>query len=117
MQGYGGVISFNLDGDTVSASRFINNMQTAFITPSLGGVETLITQPATTSHYHLDPQTRKRAGISDELIRLSVGLEDVAISSQIWTMPSLQFKNLNRSITSLYTSSDYGCLRRWMNST
>jgi cystathionine beta-lyase/cystathionine gamma-synthase len=42
MQGYGGVISFELDGDPVSASRFIDNMQTAFITPSLGGVETLI---------------------------------------------------------------------------
>jgi cystathionine beta-lyase/cystathionine gamma-synthase len=40
-------------------------------------VETLITQPSTTSHYHLDPEERKNAGISDELIRLSVGLEDL----------------------------------------
>jgi cystathionine beta-lyase/cystathionine gamma-synthase len=77
MQGYGGVISFELKGDSAAASRFVDNMTTAFITPSLGGVETLITQPSTTSHYHLDPQERKNAGISDELIRLSVGLEDV----------------------------------------
>lgn len=76
MQGYGGVISFELKGDFVAASRFVDNMKAAFITPSLGGVETLITQPSTTSHYHLDPQERKNAGISDELIRLSVGLED-----------------------------------------
>lgn len=76
MQGYGGVISFELKGDYAAASRFVDNMKAAFITPSLGGVETLITQPSTTSHYHLDPQERKNAGISDELIRLSVGLED-----------------------------------------
>lgn len=76
MQGYGGVISFELKGDYAAASRFVDNMKTAFITPSLGGVETLITQPSTTSHYHLDSQERKNAGISDELIRLSVGLED-----------------------------------------
>ncbi len=77
MQGYGGVISFELKGDYAAASRFVDNMKTAFITPSLGGVETLITQPSTTSHYHLDSQERENAGISDELIRLSVGLEDV----------------------------------------
>jgi cystathionine beta-lyase/cystathionine gamma-synthase len=77
MQGYGGVISFELKGDYAAASRFVDNMKAAFITPSLGGVETLITQPSTTSHYHLDSQERKNAGISDELIRLSVGLEDV----------------------------------------
>jgi cystathionine beta-lyase/cystathionine gamma-synthase len=76
MLGYGGVISFELKGDYTAASRFVDNMKAAFITPSLGGVETLITQPSTTSHYHLDPQERKNAGISDELIRLSVGLED-----------------------------------------
>jgi cystathionine beta-lyase/cystathionine gamma-synthase len=76
MQGYGGVISFELKGDYAAASRFVDNMKAAFITPSLGGVETLITQPSTTSHYHLDSQERKNAGISDELIRLSVGLED-----------------------------------------
>jgi cystathionine beta-lyase/cystathionine gamma-synthase len=76
MQGYGGVISFELKGDYAAASRFVDNMKAAFITPSLGGVETLITQPSTTSHYHLDPQERKNAGISDELIRLSIGLED-----------------------------------------
>ena len=77
MQGYGGVISFELKGDYAAASRFVDNMKAAFITPSLGGVETLITQPSTTSHYHLDSQERENAGISDELIRLSVGLEDV----------------------------------------
>ena len=45
------------------------------IAPSLGGMETLLTRPATTSHSGLDPEERRRLGISDSLIRLSVGIE------------------------------------------
>jgi cystathionine beta-lyase/cystathionine gamma-synthase len=45
------------------------------IAPSLGGIETLLTRPATTSHSGLDPEERRRLGISDSLIRLSVGIE------------------------------------------
>jgi cystathionine beta-lyase/cystathionine gamma-synthase len=77
MKGFGGVVSFEVEGDLEVATRFVDTVQMAYITPSLGGVETLITQPATTSHYRMAKQDRLKAGITDELIRLSLGIEDV----------------------------------------
>jgi cystathionine beta-lyase/cystathionine gamma-synthase len=58
-----------------TADAFIERTHLPISAPSLGGVETLITRPATTSHSGLSPTERKAAGISDRLIRLSVGLE------------------------------------------
>ncbi|MFQ6075431.1 MAG: trans-sulfuration enzyme family protein [Candidatus Bathyarchaeia archaeon] len=76
MRGYGGVVSFEIEADLETAIRFVDSVKMAFITPSLGGAETLITQPATTSHYRVAKEERLKAGITDELIRLSVGIED-----------------------------------------
>ena len=73
--GYGGVVSFELAGGVDAADRFIARTTLPISAPSLGGVETLITRPATTSHAGLAPEVRRRLGISDRLIRLSVGLE------------------------------------------
>jgi len=75
LSGYGGVLSFELAGGVDAADHFIARTTLPISAPSLGGVETLITRPATTSHAGLAPEVRRRLGISDRLIRLSVGLE------------------------------------------
>lgn len=73
--GFSGMISFELHGGAEAADRFMQRTTLPIIAPSLGGVETLITRPAVTSHRGLSPQERQRLGISDGLIRVSVGLE------------------------------------------
>lgn len=74
--GYGGVLSFELkNGDARAADKLIGSTRLPICAPSLGGVETLITRPATTSHSGLSKAERKQAGITDGLIRLSVGIE------------------------------------------
>jgi cystathionine beta-lyase/cystathionine gamma-synthase len=74
-RGFGGVLSFELEGAVAAAERFISRTKLAICAPSLGGCETLVTRPATTSHAGLDPAERRQLGISDSLIRVSVGLE------------------------------------------
>ena len=73
--GFGGVLSFELIGDTADADAFIKKTTLPIVAPSLGGVETLITRPTITSHAGMSAEDRKRLGISDKLIRLSVGIE------------------------------------------
>jgi cystathionine beta-lyase/cystathionine gamma-synthase len=73
--GFGGVLSFELEGGVAAADRFIAHASIPISAPSLGGVETLVTRPATTSHSGMTPRERAQAGISDGLVRLSVGLE------------------------------------------
>jgi len=73
--GFGAMLSFEIDGDVDQADQFINHLQYAIRAPSLGGVETLVTRPVTTSHALMDKAERKVAGISDTLIRYSVGIE------------------------------------------
>ena len=77
-EGFGGVMSFELTGGVQEAQRFIGRTTLATSAPSLGGVETLITRPATTSHSGIPAEDRQRLGISDRLIRLSVGIEATA---------------------------------------
>ncbi len=76
MSGFGGVISFEVEADGPTTSRFIDACCIPRIGPSLGGVESLIEQPALISYYDTDPEVRQGLGISDELVRLSVGIED-----------------------------------------
>jgi cystathionine beta-lyase/cystathionine gamma-synthase len=73
--GFGGVLSFELEGGVGAAERFIAGASIPISAPSLGGVETLITRPASTSHSGMSAAQRAAAGIGDGLIRLSVGLE------------------------------------------
>ena len=73
--GFGAMLSFEIDGGVDQADQFINHLQYAISAPSLGGVETLVTRPVTTSHALMDQAERKIAGISDRLIRYSVGIE------------------------------------------
>ena len=74
-EGFGGVLSFELKGGVDKARRFIENVKLPAVAPSLGGVETLITRPVTTSHSGMSVEDRNRLGISDRLIRLAVGIE------------------------------------------
>jgi len=73
--GFGGVLSFELKGGTEKAQQLMQRMTLPIIAPSLGGVETLITRPVTTSHSGMSREDRTRLGISDRLIRFSVGIE------------------------------------------
>jgi cystathionine beta-lyase/cystathionine gamma-synthase len=74
--GFSGMLSFELKGGGVEAAeRFIQHTTLPIVAPSLGGVEMLITRPATTSHSGMSPEDRQKLGISDGLIRLSVGIE------------------------------------------
>jgi len=73
--GFGGMLSFELKGGVEAAESFMKAVALPIIAPSLGGVETLMTRPATTSHLGMSPEDRKRIGIADGLIRLSVGIE------------------------------------------
>ncbi len=73
--GFGGVLSFELAGGVEAAESFIANATIPISAPSLGGVETLMTRPATTSHAGMSAADRAAAGIADGLVRLSIGLE------------------------------------------
>jgi cystathionine beta-lyase/cystathionine gamma-synthase len=74
---WSGMLSFEIAGDVSAADAFLARLQLAVVAPSLGGCETLVTRPATTSHAGLDPEARRKKGITDGLIRVSVGLEAV----------------------------------------
>jgi O-succinylhomoserine sulfhydrylase len=76
--GSGGVLSFEITGGKAGAWKVIDATQLLSITANLGDVKTTITHPATTTHGRLTDEERTRAGISDGLIRISVGLENIA---------------------------------------
>lgn len=78
MQGFGGMLSIEIKGDKAAATRVADRLRLFTLAPSLGGAESLVTQPCTTTHHGLPPEERARRGISDALLRLSVGLEDAA---------------------------------------
>jgi cystathionine beta-lyase/cystathionine gamma-synthase len=73
--GMGGMLSFELDGGIEAADAVLRGLTLPVVAPSLGGVETLVTRPAATSHRGMTPDARESAGISDALIRVSVGIE------------------------------------------
>jgi cystathionine beta-lyase/cystathionine gamma-synthase len=73
--GFSGVLSFEIKGGVDAAERFMQRARLPIIAPSLGGVETLMTRPSTTSHSGMTPEDRARLGITDSLIRVSVGIE------------------------------------------
>ncbi len=73
---FGAMVSFELVGDDSDVRRFIENIEHFSLAESLGGVESLVAHPATMTHAAMDPEARRRAGISDTLLRLSVGIED-----------------------------------------
>ena len=76
MNGFGGMISFEVT-DKINSEDFVSDLKIISPTMSLAGVESSITSPSKTSHKKVDPQIRKKLGISDNLLRFSVGIEDI----------------------------------------
>jgi cystathionine gamma-synthase/cystathionine gamma-lyase/cystathionine beta-lyase len=76
LSGYGGMLSLRLHGGDPAAIALLDAVRLPYVAPSLGGVESLITRPATTSHADMSPADRDRLGITSDLIRISVGIED-----------------------------------------
>ena len=76
MKGYGGMVSFEVGRRMEDAERFIRKLKIPKVAASLGSVESLVTIPAQTSHRQMSPAERRGRGISDCLVRLSVGVED-----------------------------------------
>lgn len=76
MRGFGGVVSFEVDGTLEQTSAFIDALHLPYIAPSLGGVESLVEQPALMSYYEMAPEERHELGISDGLVRYAAGIED-----------------------------------------
>jgi len=77
MKGFGGMVSFELKGGTEAVNSFLRKIKVFSLAESLGGVTSLAEHPATMSHASMPEDHRKRVGITDELIRLSVGLENI----------------------------------------
>ncbi len=78
MSGFGGMVSFVFDGDAATTAAMVDRLRVFTIAASLGGVESLVTQPITTTHHGMTPEERARRGILDGMVRLSCGLEDAA---------------------------------------
>jgi cystathionine gamma-synthase len=76
MKGFGGVTSFWVKGKLKQVNRFLDALKSIYIGPTLGGVETLITHPATVTYYRNTREERYALGITDQLCRLAVGIED-----------------------------------------
>jgi len=76
MSGFGGVVTFELNASLEETSKFIDALQIPRIAPSLGGVESLVEQPALMSFYELSPEQREAVGIRGSLVRFAVGIED-----------------------------------------
>jgi cystathionine gamma-synthase len=75
---FGALVSFELEGGELAVRRFVSGLRCITLAESLGGVETLVAHPATMTHAAMDPEARRRAGIGDSLLRLSVGIEAAA---------------------------------------
>jgi cystathionine gamma-synthase/cystathionine gamma-lyase/cystathionine beta-lyase len=76
LAGFGGMLSIRLDGGRDAAERLLDSLQLPSVAPSLGGVETLITMPAQTSHAGMSRDERERVGVTDDLLRISCGIEN-----------------------------------------
>ena len=77
MTGAGGIVSFEVNGSGADACRVAEALSLFSLAPSLGGVDSLVTIPVMTSHYQIDPQMLHKMGVTEQMIRLSVGVEHV----------------------------------------
>jgi len=77
MSAYGGMLSFEIKGEMKNALAFMNNLKMATLAPTLGNVDTILLHPATSSHLKVSKEQREKVGITDGLVRVSVGIEDL----------------------------------------
>jgi len=78
MHGFGGMISLVLKGGEAAAKKLVTRTKLFTLAESLGGVESLVELPAAMTHASIPPETRRAHGVADGLVRISVGIEDVA---------------------------------------
>lgn len=78
MNGFGGMVTIDIKGDRAAAEKVADQLQLFLLATSLGGVESLVSQPSATSHHAMTPEERASQGISDGMLRLSVGIEEPA---------------------------------------
>ncbi|CAN4081681.1 unnamed protein product [Withania somnifera] len=76
MTGFGGVVSFEVDGDLLTTAKFVDALRIPYIAPSFGGCESIVDQPAIMSYWDLSKSDRAKYGIMDNLVRFSFGVED-----------------------------------------
>ncbi|KAL1322740.1 hypothetical protein HN51_067734 [Arachis hypogaea] len=76
MTGFGGVVSFEIDGDLITTIKFVDALKIPYIAPSFGGCESIVDQPAIMSYWDLPQSERAKYGINDNLVRFSFGVED-----------------------------------------
>ncbi len=76
MSGFGAMLTIDIDADAQGTVAVVDRLRLFTLAPSLGGVESLVTQPVTTTHHGMEAAERRRRGITDSMVRLSVGLED-----------------------------------------
>lgn len=109
--GFGCLLSLELEGGPKAATRFVQSLQLFTLAQSLGGVESLSNIPATMTHASMTPEARTEAGISDTLIRLSVGLEDV---DDLWADLATGLNALRtRAAKRRGWKADYDDFRAW----
>jgi methionine-gamma-lyase len=77
VSGFSGMIAFELNGGVEAGRQLMNNVRLCGLAESLGSVETMITHPATMTHADVPAEDRRKRGLGDGLVRLSVGIEDV----------------------------------------
>ena len=75
MSGFGGMLTLEIHGSGEEATKVVDRLELFLIAPSLGGPESLATQPMTTTHFGLTPEERRKRGITDSMIRFSIGME------------------------------------------
>lgn len=77
MSGFGGMLSFEIDGNQTDVKAFLKEVRIFTLAESLGGVESLIEHPASMTHASIPQKEREKIGIKDNLVRISVGVEDI----------------------------------------
>jgi cystathionine beta-lyase/cystathionine gamma-synthase len=75
MSGFGGMLTLEINGSGEDATKVIDSLELIIMAPSLGGPESLATQPMTTTHHGLTPEERLKRGITDSMVRFSIGME------------------------------------------
>ena len=73
----GGIVTFELKGGLDAGRKFLNKLEIFSLTPNLGDAKSIATHPASTTHSKLKPEERQAVGITDGLVRLSIGLEHI----------------------------------------
>lgn len=103
MKGFGGMISFEINGGISEANKFVKSLTVFSLAESLGGVESLVAHPVNMTHASIPKQERERIGIKDNLIRLSVGIEDI---EDLLADLEYALESINLSISKSFSKRD-----------